>query len=363
MTTDFESNSREKIIKEMFELRKEYYGKKDSFDIKYEGMIPEIIILEDNPLISTLEKTIIEEIVGAKAIEAGSDSVKVMSNIRKETAGIIIDLNLENTPPDLKNFQGADLYKIITSFNNDNYLNINTLIVTADSFEDTLKRFPYRNNLPFNHLEKPFKKNVFKEKVINLIKQWQSYCGETYDKRTGAIKADKINDLGANALAYAKRKEEPFSVLFMDLDNFKAVNDTYGHEAGNIVLENTANMIRHNIRREDTLSRYGGEEFLLLLPNSNFKNAYRLGERIREALKKIEIKKQQNGIIVQKGITVSQGIMTYLPGTTPQKISFNQMTSFADIMMYKAKNEGKDRCCNYDLNNYEKELKILLTAE
>lgn len=132
----------------------------------------------------------------------------------------------------------------------------------------------------------------------------------------------------------AERYNNTLSISIIDVDKFKLVNDTYGHPAGDEVLKQVACQLRDHIRHPDTVGRYGGEEFLILLPNSNAiaatKQAIRLGKEIREMVVTIKEHKLK--------VTVSIGIAQFKAGVD----TWDTLLNRADNAMYEAKNNGRD---------------------
>lgn len=133
----------------------------------------------------------------------------------------------------------------------------------------------------------------------------------------------------------AQRGKGPFSVVLLDADDFKQVNDGYGHLAGDEVLRQLAENIRKSIRKHDLLARYGGEEFIVLLPSTHLEEALEVAERIRVAI--LHNPAEVNGIPLK--VTVSIGVATFKP--TMQ--SLDNILSLADKAQYQAKNAGKNR--------------------
>lgn len=133
----------------------------------------------------------------------------------------------------------------------------------------------------------------------------------------------------------AERYNTQFSISVVDIDHFKKVNDTYGHLAGDEVLRSVALHLRDNIRHPDIAGRYGGEEFLILLPNSNSaaaaEQAARLCKQVREAV--VQVKKHT----VQ--VTISIGVAEFRRGVDTWETILNR----ADAAMYQAKRNGRDR--------------------
>jgi two-component system cell cycle response regulator len=142
-------------------------------------------------------------------------------------------------------------------------------------------------------------------------------------------------------LADCRRNERDMSVLVLDIDHFKKVNDTYGHHTGDEVLIRVAKLLSRMVRAVDTVARFGGEEFAVLMPETNKLGAAVLGERIRSVIEKEHIVVDGQTIAV----TASLGIATL---AAEQVESIDQLLSIADRRLYLAKNSGRNRICISD---------------
>ncbi|MDQ7039004.1 MAG: diguanylate cyclase, partial [Aquificota bacterium] len=134
----------------------------------------------------------------------------------------------------------------------------------------------------------------------------------------------------------AKRYNKKLSLIMIDIDNFKGVNDTYGHPAGDEILRRLALLILRNIRETDTLYRYGGEEFAVLCPETDKEGAFELAERIRESIRRERFTVSRNRTV---HITVSLGVASF-PEDTGNP---SDLLAIADLSLYKAKTEGRNR--------------------
>ncbi|OPY72433.1 MAG: Diguanylate cyclase DosC [Syntrophorhabdus sp. PtaU1.Bin058] len=132
----------------------------------------------------------------------------------------------------------------------------------------------------------------------------------------------------------AKRYHSDLSAMLFDLDNFKDVNDTYGHLAGDYVLQKIAELFTKKLRTIDIVGRYGGEEFLVVLPETDLERAYVVGERLRTGVEQEQFTYEDHHI----KLTVSGGIALYRQGHIA-----NDLIKIADNNLYKAKREGKNR--------------------
>ncbi|GIW66887.1 MAG: hypothetical protein KatS3mg095_0785 [Candidatus Parcubacteria bacterium] len=143
------------------------------------------------------------------------------------------------------------------------------------------------------------------------------------------------------AVAYKRKELErrikyriPLSVIFLDIDNFKKINDTYGHKIGDRVLEIVAKILKTRLRDSDIIGRLGGEEFVVTLIGCDLKSAQKVAEDLRQKIEKIKIRTSK-GIF---NITASLGVVTY-----DKEKNFRELIDKADKAMYKAKKAGKNR--------------------
>ncbi len=140
----------------------------------------------------------------------------------------------------------------------------------------------------------------------------------------------------------AKRYKTPISLLVMDIDHFKKINDTYGHDAGDLVLKNFADIVRKNIRQSDLPARFGGEEFVLLLPNTTLSQAKAVAERIRKAF--------ENSVVIYRGqevrTTLSGGLAEFREGME----NIDELIRLADMALYRAKELDRNRIEAYEPN-------------
>ncbi len=143
-----------------------------------------------------------------------------------------------------------------------------------------------------------------------------------------------IKDL-QNEVMRAERYHSLFSISVVDIDNFKAINDTYGHPAGDEVLREVALQLRDSIRHPDVVGRYGGEEFIILLPNSDKTSAAEQAARLCRQIRSRVIRSKEHDLHV----TLSIGIAQFKVGED----SWHSLLKRADNAMYGAKNNGRDR--------------------
>jgi diguanylate cyclase (GGDEF)-like protein len=161
-----------------------------------------------------------------------------------------------------------------------------------------------------------------------------------YDPLTGLPNRRFFFDHANLILESAKRYRTPLTLLLIDLDHFKKINDTYGHEAGDLLLKNFTEVLRKNSRKSDLPARLGGEEFALLMPNTDLQQGRVVAERIRQEF--------QNSIIVYEGreikMTLSGGLASYGPDVE----GIDDLIRMADEALYKAKELGRNRIEVYE---------------
>lgn len=160
-----------------------------------------------------------------------------------------------------------------------------------------------------------------------------------HDKLTGLYNRPYFDETFVQQSALALRFQHDLAILFLDLDNFKLINDTYGHLAGDAVLKAVAKTISKEKRESDIAARFGGEEFVLILTHTDNLSAYVFGERLRKSIESLEIPYLDDKLT----ITASGGIASYpLNSTSPQ-----ELLRMADSAVYLAKGEGRNRISQY----------------
>ena len=156
------------------------------------------------------------------------------------------------------------------------------------------------------------------------------------DQLTGANNRTYFNETGVKLLDIAKRSGKPISLAMIDIDNFKRVNDSYGHDVGDQALIHVANICQNNIRASDIFVRFGGEEFIVLLPNCSAEDATQTMEKVRKAIAEFSLRAMKD---IDLSITVSIGV-------TSESDTIDNMLKKADAFMYEAKQTGKNKVCS-----------------
>ncbi|QCI28165.1 diguanylate cyclase [Caminibacter pacificus] len=153
----------------------------------------------------------------------------------------------------------------------------------------------------------------------------------TIDSLTGIFNRKHIDYMLQKEVEEAKRYANPLSIIFCDIDHFKDINDKFGHKVGDIVLEELARIMKQNIRKSDIIGRWGGEEFLIILPHTPLNEALRVAEKLQSAIRNYEFPK------IGK-ITCSFGVTEF-----KSEDSIYRLMIRVDQALYEAKNTGRDK--------------------
>ncbi len=170
----------------------------------------------------------------------------------------------------------------------------------------------------------------------------------TTDELTGLYNRKYLNERLEQEISRARRYGTSLSCLLFDLDFFKVVNDIYGYEWGDVLLRSIADKLKQLIRKEDILTRYGDEEFLLILPNTSEDNAFLFAERFRREIERMEF--IPAGEEERHPITISGGISTY-PCIEASEEDANTIIRYAEHALYNAKKRGKNKIVQFSQIN------------
>jgi diguanylate cyclase (GGDEF)-like protein len=155
------------------------------------------------------------------------------------------------------------------------------------------------------------------------------------DELTGLANHGRFQELLNREIEEVRRYRYPLGLIMLDIDNFKAVNDTYGHPQGDVVLTRVARVLRDNSREVDVPARYGGEEMALILPHTELEGAFAIAERVREAIEALRIPRLDRQGYLR--ITASLGVSSSMEGNK------DALIGDADAALYAAKRQGKNR--------------------
>ncbi|MBU1002739.1 MAG: diguanylate cyclase [Proteobacteria bacterium] len=186
----------------------------------------------------------------------------------------------------------------------------------------------------------------FEKQIIRLMSNYEQRTSEytttleeisNTDRLTGLFNRLKLDEVLTYEILQAQRYKKVFSILMLDLDRFKSVNDTHGHQIGDQVLVKTSELLKSNSRRTDTVGRWGGEEFLIILPETHSDKAIFIAEKIRQAF-------AASDFPVVGNVTCSIGVSTF-----HEQDSLESIIHRADTAMYCAKREGRNKVVCEDI--------------
>lgn len=209
---------------------------------------------------------------------------------------------------------------------------------------------PYGAIVAYNHFDKITTKEFeyleeITQQAQTTLKRAKSYIEvlefATLDALTGYNNRHQFEKRLKETTASAKRRNEPLCCIMSDIDFFKKVNDTYGHSVGDCVLKNVAKTIKKELRESDIASRYGGEEFVFLLPHTNIAEAQIVAQRLRKSVenKKINIEDYKIENVKEISVTISIGVSEFDKNDKDAETLYKK----ADDALYQAKEQGRNR--------------------
>ena len=309
-----------------------------------------ILIVDDHPQnIMALEAVIAD--MGFDVITAQSGNDALRQSLKHDFALILLDVQM----PGMNGFEVARLIRA-----NPKTCHFPIIFVTA-GMKDLIDQIEGYETGAVDYLMKPFEPVILRSKVKvfrelyqqrKVIEQFYNNLEQIVEERTAELKeanatisrlaaTDELtglsnrrsfNDRFSAALSYARRHTCPLSLIMIDLDNFKTVNDTFGHSQGDHVLRAFADLLREMIRTEDLAARWGGEEFIIILTHTSIEAATALAERIRVAFE------QQSSRLISSLLSASFGVVQLQNGEDEDAI-----VRRADAALYRAKHEGRNR--------------------
>ena len=204
----------------------------------------------------------------------------------------------------------------------------------------------------FDYVKVPVDKNEVLIRTKNMLKikelRDKMRTLSTTDELTGLHNRKYLLERMDQEISRAKRYATPLSLLLFDLDFFKSVNDIYGYEWGDVLLKSIADKLRQVIRKEDILTRYGDEEYVVVLPNTPEENAFLFAERFRKEVERMEF--IPAGEEERHPITISGGIATF-PCLPDADEDANTVIRYAEHALYNAKKRGKNKIVQFSQIN------------
>lgn len=187
-----------------------------------------------------------------------------------------------------------------------------------------------------DYITKPFKREELMARIEAILrrKRYYEYLA-LHDNLTGLFNLTYFNQQFAQFFNIAERYKNTFSLLFIDIDKFKQINDTYGHKTGDNVLKKLAEIMQKNLRKSDIISRYGGDEFAVILPNTAQARAEEMANRLVDVVTAAKVLVSDTTEI---RMSISIGIVEYSSGYKDK----DQMFEVADRKMYECKKNNRE---------------------
>lgn len=291
----------------------------------------EVLIVDEEPLMQSLiSRNIFSMGINAKVQDKGSlalETIKREHNVHV----LFVDTRLKDCNTELlvrdvrEHFNKLEL-TIICLMQEDHTEEEEVALLHAGANDCIVKR-----------LSTPTSLEQFQARVLLSIRQVISYLEMQYmaqrDSMTGAFNRRYFSEVGESVFSNYLRGNVQIAVAMLDIDNFKSVNDTYGHPMGDRAIISLYNMLIEKVRKTDIVSRFGGEEFCILLIGSEIDHAEMVLERIRSAVEGLTISDGDKSF----SFTVSVGL------ATKKQDTLEKMIQIADNCLYEAKESGKNR--------------------
>ena len=295
-----------------------------------------IVVVDDD----TATRTLIARWVKSASLEVveastGDEALRAIRVDPERVAAVILDLMLP----------GRNGYDVLTELRSEPATETIPVVLVSAHANDEPDVVKSIERGASDHIAKPFSGPVLLAKVKNLADQRAKFlafdrrlrdaeAGALRDPLTGLFNRRQFDALFSTELAYAKRHATPFALALIDIDHFKGVNDSFGHQAGDTVLCHFSDTLRQNLRTEDHAFRIGGEEFALLLRATDETGAGILLKRLREVLRgaPLSVNDAAYSVRFSAGVTSADG-----------HAAADVVIRRADEALYAAKRGGRDR--------------------
>jgi len=295
-----------------------------------------ILAAEDNPISQSMLRSMLTK-WGYEVVTAGdgNEAWNILQNPEAPRMAILDWM--------MPGQDGVEVCRRLRAANQEPYTYIVLLTARSDS-QDLVEAIDAGAD---DYLTKPFNSSELRarlragRRIVELQEQLLEAqealrVRATHDALTGLYNRAAILDILHQELARATRELQPFSVLMVDLDHFKDINDLHGHLVGDEVLRAAARRMKETMRCYDCLGRYGGEEFLVVLPGCDEHGAWTMGERVRHSVSDETFSIEQ----IRLPVTCSIGSVTQRLGIT---LDCDSLIRMADSALYDAKKAGRNR--------------------
>jgi two-component system cell cycle response regulator len=279
-------------------------------------------------------------------VEFAVDGARAVARAREQGVDLVL---LDIMMPGL---DGLDCCRLIKGITQDAFLPV--ILLTART--DTDSRVSGLRIGADDYVCKPFDDRELLARVSNLVrlKRMHDQINEAKGRLEQLAVKDELTDLYNYRYLHTRLSEEfkrseryrdPLACVMLDIDHFKRVNDRWGHDIGDAVLRETSARVRKAVREIDVVTRYGGEEFLLVLPSTNFSGALAVADRVWRAVGTDPYQLP----VGEERVSISVGVAVFPSRDIKSK---DQLIKAADKALYQAKHEGRDRICVFQHQGY-----------
>ncbi|HTT70731.1 MAG TPA: diguanylate cyclase [Anaeromyxobacteraceae bacterium] len=311
---------------------------------------PRVLIVEDSPTQAEWLKQVLQKDgYEVRTVAEGREAIRQVRTDEPDL--VLLDLIL----PDM---DGLEVLRILKARSEEHFVPVIVLSVKAD-LDSRVAGLRIGAD---DFLAKPFADAEIQARAAAMLRikslqdQLRVTKGELEklsmtDGLTGLYNHRYFEQRLQEEFGRAQRYSDPVSLIMLDLDHFKAVNDRHGHPFGDRVLRESAELISASIRDPDICARYGGEEFAIILPKTHLQGALAVAERFVRKMREKTFRLEASGAqaAVEARVTASVGVAFYPSKdvTSPQAL-----VKFADEALYRAKREGRDTICLYQAQSY-----------
>jgi len=282
-----------------------------------------VLIVDDNPLnIKFLQTLLTHQAYKVESAENGLQACRLSKKIVPDI--ILLDIMM----PVMNGFEACKRLKEMPETKN---IPIIFLTSKADT-QDVLKGFQLG---AVDYITKPFQYKVLLARISTHLKL--KFARDILKKMaildglTQLYNHGYINKRLSQEISEAKRHSHPLSIFMFDLDHLKNINDTYGHNTGNDVFVKISTTLKKNMREEDIIGRYGGDEFLIVLPNTRRQAGYKVAEHVRKMICNLKWHHDGMKVTISGGITAMQ-----------DEKNAEELIAKTDVLLYQAKRNGRN---------------------
>jgi diguanylate cyclase (GGDEF)-like protein len=288
-------------------------------------VLTNVLVVDDEEIICTLFAAMLGH-YGRYHVVTTTDGHQVMDILRREPFDVML---LDMSMPAIS---GLEVLRQVTQ----TFEELPVIIVTGHGSIEIAVESMQAGAADF--VTKPVPAAVLHLRIQKALEHARTRRLASTDGLTGVYNHRTFQERLSQEIARADRYSRPLSVLMIDVDHFKVYNDTYGHPQGDIVLQDLARLLQEMSRTSDTVARWGGEEFAIILPETDSVGAQKIGQRLCEQVERYPFPGQE--LMPGGTLTISIGVATYASASRKEVL-----LQAADTALYTAKREGRNRVC------------------